>query len=152
MSQPHLPVHFAPSVAARLQPYLPWWAETIRDWHFQGDPDAMFGRDAYNHPNGYTPTWARHMHVVPSPSQPGTHKWEAARTPHHRTSDRLLVYSMDKEHPLRYGVLLLALLGDPGGHAKLIKGAQAQEMRELWDDLAYAHQTDGDLPEGTITA
>jgi hypothetical protein len=57
---------------------------------------------------------------------------------------------MDKEHPLKYGVLLLALLGDPGGHAKLINGAEAQEKRQLWENLAFAHQRDGDLPVGTI--
>lgn len=151
MTQQRLEVHFAPSVSKRLEPHLHWWAEAIRGWHFDGDPDAMFGRDVYNHPNGYTATWARHMHVTPSPGQPGMAKWEGTQNPFHRTSDRILVYSLDKEYPLRYGVLLLALLGDPGGHERLIKGAQAQEMRELWDDLAYAHQIDGDLPEGTVS-
>lgn len=62
-----------------------------------------------------------------------------------------MIYSIDTEHPLKYGVLLLALLGDPGGHDRLIKGAAAQERREIWEDLAYAHQKNGDLPEGTIT-
>ena len=151
MSGPRLPVHFSPVIAARIRPDFWWWADAIRSWHYQGDPDRIFGRDVGNHPDGYTATWARHMHMVPSPDQPGHAKWENARSTIQRTSDRLLVYSMDPVHPLKYGVLLLALLGDPGGHDRLVKGATAQERRELWEDLAYAHQTDGDMPDGTIT-
>lgn len=151
MNQQRLTVHFAPSIAQRLQPHLEWWADAIRSWQSSGDPDQIFGRDAYNHPNGYSATWARHMHVVPSPHLPGLEKWEKTRNPYYRTSDRLLIYSMDEQRPLKYGILLLALLGDPGGHDKLIRGAEAQEKRELWEDLAYAHQKDGDLPEGSVT-
>ena len=151
MSGPVLPVHFAPSIADRVRPDFCWWADAIRNWHYHGDPDRIFGRNAFNHPNGYTPTWAQHMHVVPSPGLPDHWKWENARSPYQRTSDRLMIYSIDTEHPLKYGVLLLALLGDPGGHDRLIKGAAAQERREIWEDLAYAHQKNGDLPEGTIT-
>lgn len=151
MTGPVLPVHFAPDIAARLRPDLFWWAETVRDWQLKGDPDRMFGRDVYNHPNGYSQTWARHVHVAPSPHIEGHEKWEKTHSAFNRTSDRLMIYSMDEDQPFKYGVLLLALLGDPGGHDKLIKGAAAQERRELWEDLAYAHQKDGDMPTGTVT-
>lgn len=87
------------------------------------------------------------MHVVPSPGIQGLNKWESAKRKYDRTSDRLLIYSMSVE----YGVLLLALLGDPNGHDKLTKGAAAQERRQTWENLAHAHQKDGDLPEGTIS-
>lgn len=151
MSGPLLPIHFSPGIATRLEPHLPWWANAVRDWHCHGDPDAIFGRDVCNHPDGYTATWARHTHVVPSSQGFERERWEKASTSYRRTSDRLLVYSMDSEYPFKYEVLLLALLGDPGGHARLIKGAQAQEARAIWDNLAYAHQTSGDLPNGTTT-
>ncbi len=151
MNSPVLAVHFAPTIAARLSPYLPWWAQAVRDWQLNGDPDRLFGRDVYNHPNGYSQTWAKHVHVVPSPHLAGHEKWENASSAFNRTSDRLMIYSVSEEHPFKYGVLLLALLGDPGGHDKLIKGAAAQENRQLWEDLAYAHQSSGDMPTGTVT-
>ena len=66
------------------------------------------------------------MDVVPSPDQSGHAKWENARATMQRTSDRLLVYSINPEHPLKYGVLMLAVLGDPGGHDRIQRGLASQ--------------------------
>ena len=151
MTSPVLRVHFAPQIAVRLKPELPWWAATVRDWQLNGDPDRMFGRDVYNSTNGYSQTWAKHVHVIPSSGQEGYEKWERNSIARNRTSDRLMIYSLSEAKPFEYGILLLALLGDPGGHDRLIRGAAAQERRQLWEDLAYAHQSSGDLPSGTET-
>lgn len=62
-----------------------------------------------------------------------------------------MVYSFNEAKPFEYGILLLAMLGDPGGHNKLIRGAAAQERRQLWENFAYAHQREGDLPADTET-
>lgn len=156
MSEPEIKVHFAPAIAAKLaNDEFVGWADAIRRWHYEGDPDfgdpdRVFGCIAYNSANGYSPTWARHMHIAPSDAQ-ALERWDRTPRAYLRQSDRLLVLSMNEENPVKYGVLLLALLGDPGGHDLLIKGAAAQERRETWEGLAEAHQVKGTVPEGTVT-
>lgn len=76
-------------------------------------------------------------------------RWDNQRNPYNRTSDRLLVYSMDQENPIEYGILLLSFLV-PNGHELLIKGASALQRRSDWEDIAYTHQTNGNVPPGTV--
>lgn len=77
-------------------------------------------------------------------------QWDRERNAYHRTSDRLVVYSMDKGCPIKYGILLLAFLA-PHGHNLLTKGPNAAQRREDWENIAYTHQETGEMPEGTIT-
>lgn len=76
--------------------------------------------------------------------------WESAKRTIDRTSNRLLIYSMDKDQPQRYGILLLAFLA-PEGHKMLTQGVNALVRHQLWEDIAYTHQMSGKMPTGTIT-
>lgn len=49
-------------------------------------------------------------------------------------------------------MLMLALLGDPGGHDKLIKGVAAAQRRNDYERFAFTHQHTGELPPGTESA
>lgn len=74
--------------------------------------------------------------------------WDRAQKVYDRTSDRLLVYSMDQDLPTRYGILLLAFL-TPNGHQLLTQGPSASQRREDWENIAYSHQINGFMPPGT---
>lgn len=149
----HLDVHFSPTIVARVGDDTALWADALRDWFHRNDPDRIFGRDSPNSRTG-TFTWSRHLHVVPSLEVAGKAallKWEQTGNPFHRTSDRLLIYSLSQDAPLVHGLFLIALLGDPGGHQRAFDGATAAGLRELWEDLAYSHQMAGALPSGALT-
>lgn len=127
-----------------------YWAEAVRNWHHRRDPQWNFGRDVPNSP-GSAQTYARHMHYVPDDTDADAlAKWDKEREPYRRTSDRLVIYSMDKTDPLKYGFLMLAFL-QPDGHAQLQKGPSAAERREIWENIAYTHQVSGNMPDGTFS-
>jgi len=142
-------VHFSPEIIAKVGlADTSGWANAIRDWHHHDDPTRNFGRNVSNS-SGTGNTWAWHMHMAPE-SEEDQQRWDRARTPYHRTSDRLLVYSMDQERPVQYGILLLAFL-TPNGHDLLTKGVNAAQRRSDWEDIAYTHQTNGAMPPGTVS-
>lgn len=86
-----------------------------------------------------------------SPDTPAEQiRWDRIQDAYRRTSDRLLVYSMDSEMPTRYGILLLAFLM-PNGHDLLTYGVNAAQRRADWEDIAYTHQMTGNLPPGSIS-
>ena len=126
------------------------WAAAVRDWHHNGDPDLYFGRNVSNSA-GVGHTWAWHMHYAPEPSSiEATKVWNWARDEYYRTSNRLVVYSMDKENPMKFGFLMLAFL-QPDGHEQLQAGPSAAARRENWENIAYTHQMTGNIPDGTIS-
>lgn len=142
-------VHFSPEIIARIgKTDTDGWASAIRDWHHLGDPDKNFGRNVSNSP-GVANTWAWHLHMSPE-AEMDLGRWDRQENIYYRTSDRLLVYSMDQDIPMRYGVLLLAFL-TPNGHDLLTKGPNAAQRRDDWENIAYTHQQIGQMPEGTIT-
>ena len=143
------PVHFAPSLIQKIETSsAPNWADALHDWHYLGDPEKNFGRDVSNARDS-TNTWAWHVHMAPE-DQNAIEKWDRINLAFRRTSDRLLVYSMDKQVPERYGILLLAFL-TPNGHDQLIRGASAAQRRSDWEDIAYTHQYTGNMPQGTFS-
>lgn len=143
-------VHFAPALITKIEPSsAPNWASAIRDWHHLDDPEKNFGRNVSNAAQGQPNTWAWHVHMAPvEPKE--IEKWDNAKNAFNRTSDRLLVYSLDQEMPERYGILLLAFL-TPNGHDLLIKGPNAAQRREDWENIAYTHQFAGNLPPGSFS-
>ncbi len=142
-------VHFSPAIIQRIGAAdTAGWSSAIRDWHHLGDPEKNFGRNVSNG-IGVENTWAWHVHMAPE-SQEDLERWDRAQNPYRRTSDRLLIYSMDQERPMRYGILLLAFLV-PNGHDLLTKGQSAAQRRQDWEDIAYTHQISGSMPPGTIT-
>lgn len=144
MSSSKIGVHFAPHLVISIgKDNLPVWAASLRDWHHNGDPYYDFGRNVSN-AKGVGETYAWHLHLAPA-SEAELLKWEKKTESFHRTSDRIIVYSMSKEHPLKYGILLLEFL-DPNGHAKLKSGPSAE-----WERLAELHQRTGTLPIGSHT-
>jgi hypothetical protein len=52
---------------------------------------------------------------------------------------------MEQEHPIQYGILLLAFF-IPNGHDRLTKGVNAAQRRADWEDIAYTHQQTGQMP------
>lgn len=93
------------------------------------------------------------MHFAPdekTSSEDELNNWQTTSNAYYRTSDRLIVYSMAKDYPVKYGLLLLAFL-DPKGHNLLTKGPNASERRENWENIAYTHQASGNMPDGTTT-
>lgn len=142
-------VHFSPTIIAKIgSSDTSGWTSAIRDWHHNDDPNKNFGRDVYNSP-GVAKTWARHVHMAPDTTAEQI-RWDRIQHAYRRTSDRLLVYSMDSEVPTRYGILLLAFL-TPNGHDLLTYGASAAQRRDDWEDIAYTHQMTGNLPPGSIS-
>lgn len=142
-------VHFSPSIIQKVGTTDTFgWASAIRSWHHNGDPDKNFGRNVPNSA-GVENTWAWHVHMAPDVQEEQA-QWDRIRDSYRRTSDRLLVYSMDSEMPTRYGILLLAFL-TPNGHDLLTYGANAAQRRADWEDIAYTHQMTGNLPPGSIT-
>ncbi|MDH0777504.1 hypothetical protein N5C96_29240 [Delftia tsuruhatensis] len=149
-------LHFAPAVLKRISndpAQLSGWAGFIRDWYHKGDPDRIFGKDVSNHPmGGHSFAW--HMHMVPSEREPDKGKilrWETANEPRHRVSDRLVIYSLDRASPYKYGFLFLDLIGDPGGHKICFEQTSSHALLQMWSNIGYAHQVGGKLPPGTIT-
>jgi hypothetical protein len=143
-------IHFAQSIVARIGTQdLLEWGDVLRAWHHDGDPDRIFGRDSPNSRDG-TPTWAHHLHMVPSTNDAAEAVWLGKSRAFDRTSDRFIIYSLDAAAPLKYGMYLLDLLGDPGAHAKAFTGAQAQERREIWEDIAWNHQMGVYTPAHTV--
>lgn len=142
-------VHFSPGIISKIGTgQTRGWADALRDWHHNNDPDRNFGRNVANS-RCAEHTWAWHLHMSPK-SEADLWKWDIANSAYNRTSDRLLVYSMDKEKPMRFGLLLLAFLA-PDGHYRLINGPSAAQRREDWENIAYTHQMSGNMPDGTIT-
>lgn len=136
---PQITVHFSSAIINRIGTgQLADWGNAMRAWFHEGDPDRVFGRDAPNSPQG-TFSFAYHLHMVPS-DEALVQKWELIANPHYRTSDRFIIYSLDRSAPLKYGMYLLDMLGDPGAHQLAFTGPEAQERRELWEDLAWGHQ------------
>lgn len=151
MSAPQIEVHFSPDMLRNVgESNTSDWVKALRDWHHKGDPDCVFGRNVSNS-RGVELTWAWHLHVVPDEDSPEElRKWDLARKSYDRTSDRLIIYSMEKNNPMKYGMLLLAFL-DPKGHDRLTKGPNAAVQREAWEIIAYTHQISGNMPCGTKT-
>lgn len=142
-------VHFSPAIIKGIgAASTAEWSSAIRDWHHLGDPDKSFGRNVPNSP-GVEDTWAWHVHMAPE-ADADIDIWDGAKKTYDRTSNRLLVYSMDKELPTRYGILLLAFLA-PKGHELLTKGVNASQRREDWENIAYSHQMNGYMPPGTVS-
>jgi hypothetical protein len=142
-------VHFSPDLIAKIGTAdTQGWASATRDWHYHGDPDLNFGRNVSNS-SGLENTWAWHMHMAPD-AENELKRWDRKKNAYHRTSDRLIVYSMEQKNPIPYGILLLAFL-TPNGHDLLTKGVNAAQRRADWEDIAYTHQLTGQMPPGTIT-
>ena len=142
-------VHFSPEIIAKIGTAdTHGWTSAIRDWHHNGDPIKNFGRNVPNS-RGVENTWAWHVHMAPE-TDAEIDAWDGARKAYDRTSNRLLVYSMDQDLPTRYGILLLAFLA-PKGHELLTKGSSASQRREDWENIAYSHQISGFMPPGTVT-
>ena len=144
-----IPVHFSPEILNKIGlADTKGWACAIRDWKHRDNPDLNFGRYVSNS-SGVENTWAWHMHMAPE-SENDLRRWDRELRPYHRTSDRLLVYSMADERPMQYGILLLAFL-TPNGHNLLTKGPNAAQRRDDWENIAYTHQATGQMPAGTFT-
>ena len=134
-------VHFSVSISQTLGPdVLPGWADYIRSWiKDENAPDMFFGRDAPNSLNG-SPTYARHLHVVPEDAAREA-AWLKKHRAYDRTSDDLVIYSFDRANPVRYGIYLLDFLADPNGHKVAFnQRAAGQQQRELWENIAWNHQ------------
>jgi hypothetical protein len=127
VNRPKIGVHFSPDLIAKIGTEVTAdWAAAIREWHHNGDPDWYFGRNVSNS-IGVGDTWAWHMHYAPeNTSTEAVEKWNKERVPYRRTSDRLVIYSMDKKDPLKYGFLMLAFL-QPDGHKQLQFGPSASQ-------------------------
>ena len=151
MNRHNIGVHFSPDLIAKIGTEVTAeWAAAIREWHHKGDPDWYFGRNVSNS-LGVENTWAWHLHYVPeATSTEAVKKWDRTSNSYYRTSNRLVVYSMDKKDPLKYGFLMLAFL-QPDGHEQLQFGPSAAERRQDWEDIAYTHQMTGNVPDGTIS-
>lgn len=147
-------VHYSPDVLRRIgksQDQLAGWTGIFRAWFHFGDPDLYFGRDVTNNPQGGF-AYARHLHMVPSDETPEVQdEWESHADAHYRTSDRLVIYSLDRQSPYKQGMLILDLVGDPGGHALCFTGAAAKGRLQHWENLAYSHQVGGNLPTGAYS-
>lgn len=149
-------IHFAPAVLQRISRHpdqLKGWAGLIHDWYHNGDPDRIFGKNVSNHPLGLA-SYAWHMHMVPSEKDPDKGKivrWESAKEVRHRTSDRLLIYSLDRKAPYKYGFLFLDLVGDPGGHRICFEQPSSPALLQMWSNIGYTHQVGGVLPPGTYS-
>lgn len=153
MSTPKIGVHFSPEIIAKIGTGdTAGWADALRDWHHNGDQNFNFGRNVSNGKSSEH-TWAWHLHFAPdenTSTKAELQRWQQTSNDYHRTSDRLIVYSMAKDQPIKYGILLLAFL-DPKGHDLLTSGPGAAERRENWENIAYTHQVSGNMPDGTIT-
>lgn len=153
MSTPKIGVHFSPEIIAKIGTRdTAGWADALRDWHHNGDQNFNFGRNVSNGKSSEH-TWAWHLHFAPdenTSTKAELQRWQQTSNDYHRTSDRLIVYSMAKDQPIKYGILLLAFL-DPKGHDLLTSGPGAAERRENWENIAYTHQVSGNMPDGTIT-
>lgn len=153
---PKIAVHFSPGVLARIPPssdQLRGWTGFFHDWLHNNDPDWVFGRDVSNHPSGRG-GYARHLHMMPSETEENqllTDKWFRTEKPYNRTSDRFIIYSLNKQAPRENGMLILALVGDPGAHKICFRRPDSRQRLQDWEDLAFSHQVHGLLPTGTIT-
>lgn len=145
-------VRFSPEIIRRIgRADTQGWTDVIRSWHHGGDRNLNFGRNVPNS-GGSENTWAWHVHMAPDSNtakEQEMQRWDEKERPYDRTSNRLLVYSMDQENPIKYGILLLSFLV-PNGHELLTKGPNASQRREDWENIAYTHQMTGNVPPGTV--
>jgi hypothetical protein len=152
-----LSVHFNPDLAEKIGSLedLQEIAALVREWKVIDDLGRIatqdhwfFGRDKPNHPvSGNAVSFAFHVHLRPS-NPVDREAWDQRAdderlTPYERTSDRLAVYSLKHADPSA-GVLLLDIVGDPGGHAifNRVDPVYARLLR-AWDRAADRHQDVG---------
>lgn len=152
-----LSVHFDPDLAKKIGSLedLQEIASLIREWKVIDDFGRIatqdhwfFGRDKPNHPvSGNAFSFAFHVHL--RPFDPADREvWDQRAdderlTPYERTSDRLAVYSLKHADPSA-GLLLLDIVGDPGGHAIFNREDPVYaRLLRAWDRAADRHQDVG---------
>lgn len=162
-----LSVHFDPDLAKKIGSLedLQEIASLIREWKVIDDRGQIatqdhwfFGRDKPNNPvRGNAISFAFHAHLRPfDPAASTLWDQQAADerlTPYERTSDRLAVYSLKHAEPSA-GLLLLDIVGDPGGHAIFNREDPVYaRLLRAWDRAADRHQDVGlsALPIDVIT-
>jgi hypothetical protein len=162
-----LSVHFDPELARKIgsRADLQELASLIREWKVidaQGriatQDHWFFGRDKPNRPvSGNKVSFAFHVHLRPFDPVDLAAWYQQAEdehaTPYGRTSDRLAVYSLKHADPAA-GLLLLDIVGDPGGHAIFDRDHPVYaRLLRAWDRAAYRHQDTGlgALPTEIVT-
>ncbi|WP_336695662.1 hypothetical protein [Delftia acidovorans] len=154
--QSRIAIHFSPVILGRIgssNDDLRGWVGAFHEWFYDQDPDWNFGRDVSNNPSGGS-AYAWHLHMAPSEKEPDKSKlarWLRTEEAYYRTSDRLVIYSLDKKHPHQHGMLILDLVGDPDGHKICFEQPSSPILLQKWEDLAYTHQVAGYLPNGSVT-
>lgn len=162
-----LSVHVDPALAKKIGSLedLQEIASLIREWKVIDNPGRIatqdhwfFGRDKPNNAvRDNAVSFASHVHLRPF-DPVACAAWDrqaddARLTPYERTSDRLAVYSLKHAEPSA-GLLLLDIVGDPGGHA-IFNRADPVYARLLraWDRAADRHQDVGlrALPIDVVT-
>ncbi|RZA30485.1 MAG: hypothetical protein EOP02_01390 [Proteobacteria bacterium] len=160
-------MHVVPELARKIDSSedLQEIATLIREWKIIDNLGRIatqdhwfFGRDKLNNPvSGRTASFAFHVHLRPfDPVACATWDQQAddeRLTSYARTSDRLAVYSLKHAEPSA-GILLLDIVGDPGGHAIFNREDPVYtRLLRAWDRAAYRHQDVGlgALPAGVLT-
>ena len=162
-----LRVHFDPDLADKIGSLedLQELAALIREWKVIDERGQIatqdhwfFGRDKPNNPvRGNTASSVFHVHLRPF-DPAACEVWDMQAdderlTPYERTSDRLAVYSLKHAEPSA-GLLLLDIVGDPGGHAIFNRDDPVYaRLLRAWDRAAYRHQDVGlgALPIDVVT-
>lgn len=160
-------MHFNPELAKKIGSLedLQEITSLIREWKVIDDLGQIathdhwfFGRDKPNRPvSGKVVSFAFHVHLQPS-DPVEQFAWDQKAndehlTPYERTSDRVAVYSLKHAEPSA-GLLLLDIVGDPGGHDIFDREnpVYTRLLRD-WDRAADRHQDVGlgALPIDVVT-
>jgi hypothetical protein len=152
-----LRVHFDPQLARKIGSLedLQELAALVREWKVIDDLGRIatqdhwfFGRDKPNRPvSGNTVSFAFHVHLQPV-DPVARAAWDEQAddersTPYERTSDRVAVYSLKHADPSA-GLLLLDIVGDPGGHDIFDRENPVYaRLLRVWDRVADRHQDVG---------
>jgi hypothetical protein len=152
-----LRVHVDPELAKKIGSLedLQELAALVREWKVVDDLGRIatqdhwfFGRDKPNRPvSGNAVSFAFHVHLQPfEPVARAAWDQQAddeRSTPYERTSDRVAVYSLKHAEPSA-GLLLLDIVGDPGGHDIFDRGNRVYaRLLRVWDRVADRHQDVG---------
>ena len=152
-----LRAHFDPELAEKIGSLeeLQELAALVREWKVIDDLGRIatqdhwfFGRDKPNRPvSGNMVSFAFHVHLRPF-DLVARATWDQQAdnehsTPYERTSDRVAIYSLKHAEPFA-GLLMLDIVGDPGGHDICYREnpVYARLLRN-WDRVADRHQDVG---------
>lgn len=168
-ASPRLQVHFAQPLASELTPEtIETLTQYIQDWKPAETSHWFFGRDVRNKKTAAHPdplVW--HAHLYPEVDEERAREWDDAwdaaiavqkkgrsrsygRTnnqlgprPYERTSNHLMYYSMNVEHPHQHGLLVIEIVAEPDGHKPLYSSA----LLDFYEKIAFNHQVLGKIPK-----